>query len=158
MKPPLFIDAIVRAEPYTGMRSAGSLDSQVAKEVAIACLETPDTPHGVRELGRWTGRSPSAISTAMGGLRDAGLLTSAGEALCPDLFHELLAVWRHNSMPLANLPDTESRAAADRLGLGLDGAETIAGWALTDTLAAISWGVPIVATGNYPPDFCAHPC
>ena len=153
VQPPLFIDAIVREEPYAGTRSSGPLDSQVAKEVAIVCLETPDIPHGVRELGRCTGRSPSAISTAMRGLRDAGLLTSAGEALCPDLFHELLAVWRSKSMPLANLPDTESRAAADRLGLGQEAVDTTAGWALTDTLAAISWGVPIVATGNYPPDF-----
>ena len=153
VEPPLFIDTIVRAEPYAKMRSAGPLDSQVAKEVAIACLETPKVPHGVRELARWTGRSPSAISAAMGGLREAGLLTSAGEAMCPDLFHELLAVWRRKPLALANLPDIASRAAADRLGLGLDSANSTAGWALTDTLAAVWWGVPIVAAGNYPPDF-----
>ncbi|KAA0235723.1 MAG: hypothetical protein JJLCMIEE_02049 [Acidimicrobiales bacterium] len=27
------------------------------------------------------------------------------------------------------------------------------GWALTDTLAAASWGMPIVARGDHPPDF-----
>ena len=91
---------------------SGSLDSQVAKEVAIACLLTPDQPHGVRPIARYIDRAPSAVSSAMAGLRDDGLLTSAGEAMVPDLFHELLlTVWRRRAVLLATLPDTGAREA-----------------------------------------------
>ena len=53
VSPPLFVDTRVEcALPMAGGRS-GSLDSQVAKEVAIACLLTPDQPHGIREIARY---------------------------------------------------------------------------------------------------------
>ncbi len=152
VSPPLFIDMLVEsALPPAGGRR-GSLDSQVAKEVAIACLLTPDQPHGVRQIARYIDRVPSAASSAMAGLRDDGLLTSAGEAMVPDLFHTLLTVWRRRAVLLATLPDTGAREAK-RLGLGLDEPEDSTGWALTDTRAAASWGIPIVAAGDYPPDF-----
>ena len=152
VSPPLFVDTLVEsALPMAGGRS-GSLDSQVAKEVAIACLLTPDQPHGVRPIARYIDRAPSAVSSAMAGLRDDGLLTSAGEAMVPDLFHTLLTVWRRRAVLLATLPDTGAREAK-RLGLGLGEPEDSTGWALTDTRAAASWGIPIVAAGDYPPDF-----
>ncbi len=150
--PPLVIDtAVESAEPISA--SAGApLDSQVAKEVAIACLLTPDQPHRVRETARYIDRAPSAVSNAMAGLRDDGLLTSEGEAIVPDLFHELLTLWRKRAVSLAALPDPRARSA-QRLGLGLNEPEDTMGWALTDTIAAASWGVPIVARGDDPPDF-----
>ena len=152
VSPPLIVDTLVESSlPMAGGRS-GSLDSQVAKEVAIACLLTPDQPHGVRQIARYIGRAPSAVSSAMAGLRDDGLLTSAGEAMVPDLFHALLMVWQRRAVPLATLPDTGAREAR-RLGLGLDEPEDATGWALTDTRAAASWGIPIIADGDYPPDF-----
>ena len=151
VSPPLFVDTLVEsALPMAGGRS-GSLDSQVAKEVAIACLLTPDRPHGVRQIARYIGRAPSAASSAMAGLRDDGLLTSAGEAMVPDLFHALLTVWQRRAVLLATLPDAAREAR--RLGLGIDEPEDSTGWALTDTRAAASWGIPIVAAGDYPPDF-----
>jgi len=70
------------------------LSSQVAQEVAIACLLEPDRPHGVREVGAYIDRVPSAVSRAMAGLRAEGLLTSKGEAAVPDLFRELAVRWR----------------------------------------------------------------
>ena len=152
VSPPLFVDTLVEsALPMAGGRS-GSLDSQVAKEVAIACLLTPDQPHGVRQIARYIDRAPSAVSNAMAGLRDDGLLTSAGEAMVPDLFHALLMVWRRRAVPLAALPETGAREVR-RLGLGLNEPEDPTGWALADTRAAASWGIPIVAAGDYPPDF-----
>ena len=152
VSPPLFIDTLVEsALPLAGGRS-GSFDSQVAKEVAIACLLTPGQPHGVRQIARYIDRAPSAVSSAMAGLRDDGLLTSAGEAMVPDLFHALVTVWRRRAVLLETLPDTGAREAG-RLGLGLDEPEDSTGWALTDTRAAASWGIPIVAAGDYPPDF-----
>ncbi len=153
VEPPLIIDT--QMPPTSGTLSApvGPLGSQVAKEVAIACLLTPDQRHGVRQLARQLARAPSAVSAAMNGLRSAGLLTSAGEPMRPDLFHELLSVWRRRPVPLAGLPDPTPGRNATRLGLGLDDIGNTTGWALTDTLAAASWGVPIVARGDHPPDF-----
>ena len=150
--PPLIIDTIVESTAPITRGSSGPLDSQVAKEVAICCLLTPDQPHGVRQVARYIDRAPSAVSHAMSRLRDDGLLTSDGEALIPDLFHELLAVWRRRAVALAASPGTGVQEAR-RLKLGLDEPENSTGWALTDTLAAASWGIPIVARGNHPPDF-----
>ena len=117
--PPLVIDTVVESALLIAGGSGGSLDSQVAKEVAVCCLLTPDQPHGVREVARYIDRASSAVSKAMAGLRDDGLLTSAGEAMIPDLFHALLAVWRRRTIPLTAVPGT-STWEAQRLGLGLD--------------------------------------
>lgn len=152
VEPPVVIHTVFEPEAGSAARAGGSLDSQVAKEVAIACLLTPDQPHGVREIARYIDRAPSAVSNAMAGLRDDGLLTSEGEAMVPDLFHELLSVWRRRAVSLAALPNPRARSA-ERLGLGLDEPEDATGWALTDTVAAASWGMPIVARGDHPPDF-----
>lgn len=151
--PPLIIDTLVLATSGALSAPVGPLESQVAKEVAIACLLAPDQPHGVRQLARQLARAPSAVSAAMSDLRSAGLLTSAGEPMRPDLFHELLSVWRRRPVPLAGLPDPTPGRSATRLGLGLEDVDSATGWALTDTLAAASWGMPIVARGDHPPDF-----
>ena len=153
VEPPLIIDTRVPGASGPLSAPTGPLASQVAKEVAIGCLLTPDQRHGVRELARLLARAPSAVSAAMSGLRSAGLLTSAGEPMLPDLFHELLSVWRRRPVPLAALPDPTPGRDATRLGLGLDDIHSTTGWALTDTLAAASWGMPIVARGDHPPDF-----
>ena len=150
--PPLIIDTVVESTLPEKGGFGKSLDSQVAKEVAICCLLTPDEPHAVRQTARLIGRAPSAVSSAMTGLRDDGLLTAAGEPLIPDLFHELLTVWRRRVVALAALPNAGVEDS-QRLGLGLDEPEHTLGWALTDTRAAASWGMPIIARGDHPPDF-----
>ena len=152
VEPPVVIDTVVESEAPSGPRASGPLDSEVAREVAIACLLTPDQPHGVRETARYISRAPSAVSTAMAGLREVGLLTSSGEAMAPDLFLELMGMWRRRSVPLATVPDAGTRNAM-RFSLGLDQPEDVTGWALTDTLAAASWGMPVVARGDHPFDF-----
>ena len=152
VSPPLIIDTVVESALPMAGGLGGSLDSQVAKEVAIACLLAPDQHHGVHQIARYINRAPSAVSNAMSGLRDDGLLTSAGEAMIPDLFHALLAVWRRRAVALAALPPTSAQNA-QRLGLGLEEPEHTTGWGLTDTLAAASWGIPIFARGDHPPDF-----
>jgi len=128
------------------------LSSQVAQEVAIACLLEPDRPHGVREVATYIDRVPSAVSKAMAGLRAEGLLTSQGEAAVPDLFRELAVRWRRRPVALADVPRTGRGRTNAHLELGLDDLERT-GWALTDTLAAGAWGMPVVARGDYPPDF-----
>jgi len=154
VEPPLIIDTVVPSARAVPAGSNGPLVSQVAKEVAIACLLTPDKPHGVREIARSVERAPSSVSAAMSVLRDDGLLTSAGEVMIPDLFNELLAVWRKRPVPLAALPAVDGRGRRpDQFGLGLDDPEHTQGWALSDTVAAGSWGMPIVGRGDHPPDF-----
>lgn len=152
VSPPLIVDTIVKSALAMARGAGGSLDSQVAKEVAISCLLTPDQPHGVRQIARYINRAPSAVSKAMADLRNDGLLTSTGEAMIPDLFYALLAVWRRRAVSLAALPPANSQQS-HQLALGLEDPEHAAGWALTDILAAASWGIPIIARGNHPPDF-----
>ncbi len=148
---PVKIDAKV---PATAARvEGGTLSSQVGKEVAISCLLQPDQPHGVREVASYIGRAPSAVSNAMAGLRDAGLLTSKGEPAVPDLFRELSVRWQRRPVALNDLPKPGRGSLSRQLAVGLDDVESTVGWALTDTLAAASWGMPIVARGDFPPDF-----
>jgi hypothetical protein len=153
LRPPIVIDVVVPSPARSRSGSTGPLSSQVAKEVAITCLLTPDQPHGVREVASYIERAPSAVSTSMADLRAEGLLTSAGEASVPDLFHELAAVWRRGPVPLADLPRPGAGGMNEQLDLGFDEVEHSAGWALTNTLAAASWAMPVVARGDYPPDF-----
>ncbi|MGH8952961.1 MAG: hypothetical protein ACRDX9_16280 [Acidimicrobiia bacterium] len=150
--PPLVIDADV---PAPGERSAPNppLSSQVTKEVAIACLLTPDHAHGVREVATFLDRAPSAVSKAMADLRNEGFLTSRNEPLVPDLFHELVSVWRVRRYPLRAEPSTSAKNNPLAGDLGLDDPAGTPGWALTETVAAGALGMPVVARGDYPPDF-----
>jgi hypothetical protein len=86
-------------------------------------------------------------------LQAAGLLTDTNEPVCPELFWGLAAVWRRTSVAMARLPEPGRSSATDALGLGLEDVANTVGWALTDTNAAVSWGMPVVARGDYPPDF-----
>lgn len=150
--PPLVIDATVTTEsPSTA--SSAPLAGQVAKEVAIACLLTPDQPHHVREVATFLDRAPSAVSKAMADLRTEGLLTSRNEPLVPDLFHEMVSVWRVRRYPLLAAPSTSAKNNPLARDLGLDDPAESPGWALTETVAAGALGVPVVARGDYPPDF-----
>jgi hypothetical protein len=151
VSPPLVVDTIVHTAGPSGTLTSPPLAGQVAKEVAIACLLTPDEPHGVREVASFIDRSPSAVSETMADLRGEGLLTSQNEPLFPDLFHELVTVWRTRRIALAS-PPTPSVRRALATDLGLDNPEG-EGWALTDTVAASAWGMLVVARGDYPPDF-----
>ena len=151
VEPPLFIDTVVDARSSQHAARSGPLDSQVSKETAIACLLTPAQPHGVREVARFIGRSPGAVSTSMAGLKQAGLLTSRGEPLIPDLFHELATVWRRQPVAMAKMPEPGSEWLDASAVPKADGTPT--GWTLTDTVAAQSWGMPVVAPRGYPPDF-----
>ncbi len=150
--PPILINTTVPASA-TGQVAGAPLASQVAKEVAITVLLTPDQPHRVRDTAAFINRAPSAVSRALAGLRRIGLVTSTGEPIVPDLFDELATVWRRESVALAGLPQPRRRTSNDELALGLVDIESTPGWALTDTLAAASWGMPVVARGDYPPDF-----
>lgn len=154
VSPPVIIDAVVGSADPANRRPRGVLDSQVAKEVAIACLSAPDRKHRVRAVARHLLRAPSAVSNAMSAMREKGLLTSAGEPAVPDLFHELVTAWRPpKPIPLAQCPEPVAGGRATRLRIGIDDIPGQSGWALTGVRAAMAWGMPLVSQGDHPPDF-----
>jgi hypothetical protein len=150
--PSVLIDAGVPATPWDDGPPPPPLASQVARETALACLRHPDRAHGIREVAAFIDRVPSAVSKAMSGMRRAGLLTSRNEVVSPFLFDELAGVWRREPVALAAAPPPAARTH-EQLHLGFDEPPSVADWVVTDTVAAQAWGVPIVATGNHPPDF-----
>ena len=153
VSPPIIIDTAIGSDDPAGRRPRGVLDTQVAKEVAIICLATPDRKHRVREVSRQLLRAPSAVSNAMSAMREQGFLTSAGEPAIPDLFHELVAAWRPpNPVSLAACPEPVVSGRATRLRIGIDDIAGETGWALTGVRAAMAWGMPVVAQGDHPPD------
>lgn len=146
--PQIVIDAEVPTEHTES--SPHPLDSPTGRDVAIACLVTPKREHKVREVARWIGRDPGGVSRLMGQLRQLGLLRPDGRPVAPDLFNELSVRWFRTQVPLVTMPMLPDLDAQLHLGLGNLAAP---GWALTDTVAAQVWGAPVVARGDYPPDF-----
>ncbi|MHB1536064.1 MAG: transcriptional regulator [Acidimicrobiales bacterium] len=158
--PRVRIDAQV-APAFSGFGAlTPALAGEAAKEAAIVLLGQARTGLGVRELARVIDRAPSTVSAVLDRLRSDGLITSRNEPVVPDLFWELAGFWRHTAVPLADLPRPGQAGRTDRLHLGFGyrsgGREwqlDPAGWALTDTVAAAAWGMPVVADSTYPPDF-----
>jgi hypothetical protein len=147
--PGVFVDTDV--EPMVGSGALSPpFEGEVAKEVAIAILNEPSVNHGPRSLARKIGRVPSAVAGVLDRLRSNDLLTSANEPMVPELFWALAGIWRRGRTPLANEPEPGRASQSKLLQLGLH--EDV-GWALADTLAAQAWGMPIVVSSNYPPDF-----
>lgn len=151
LPPGVLIDA--DTDPGLGPgRSSLPFEGEVVKEVAIVLLTEPTSRLGPRAIARITSRSPGAVAGALGRLRENGLVTSKDEPAIPDLFWALAGVWRRRPTPMAKLPMPGDRRTTDLLQLGLDETE-FEGWALTDSVAAQAWGMPIVLNSGYPPDF-----
>jgi hypothetical protein len=134
------------------IKASSPLDGEVAKEVALILLDKPDVVSGVRSIARTIQRAPSAVANALKRLRGAGLVTSANEPVTPELFWELAAVWRRAPIALASAPRPVEARTTDPLNLGLK-PDVELGWALTDSSAARAWGMPLVLSSDYPPDF-----
>jgi DNA-binding transcriptional ArsR family regulator len=133
-------------------KSSLPLDGEVAKEVALILLDKPDSIAGVRSIARAIQRAPSAVATALERLRDAGLATSANEPIIPELFWELATVWTRAPIALGSAPRPGEARTTDPLQLGVE-LDAPLGWALTDSAAARAWGMPLVLSSEYPPDF-----
>ena len=149
--PGVLVDVPVPPAPDGPSAPRNPLNGSVALEIACELLISPDRQRAVRELARTLNRSPSSISAAMSGLRDARLVTARGEAVIPQLFWETAAVWKPASTELARLSIIDDPAIASALKTGRDDPEG-PGWALTDSLAAAAYGAPTGVRTDYPPD------
>ncbi len=147
------IDADVR--PAARARSVRSQASSVRGRgglaFAFAALMHPDEVPSVRAVARANGLAPSSVSDGRKALLSASLLRRDGTALVPELFWALEEAWRPQFVALDRYPHPDVDDAV-RLDIGMGDAKR-PGWALTDTLAAIAWGAPLVAQGSYPPEF-----
>jgi hypothetical protein len=150
--PGVFIDArIGSAEPVIGLPRE-PLAGAVGLELASLLLMHPARSYGVREAAAELARAPSSVSQELSRLRTAGLTDASNRPVLPDLFHALSRRWRPLSVDVATVPEPGASPINDALRLGLDDPEHQPGWALGDTLAAIAYGAPVGATGDYPPD------
>jgi hypothetical protein len=125
----------------------------VGLEVACAMLLDPKRQASVRGLARQIGRSASAVSVAVDGLRRDQLVTKGGIPAVPELFWATVSVWKPVSTEVARLSIIDDPAIADALHTGWADPIGKVGWALTDSLAAASYGAPIGVSAHYPPDF-----
>lgn len=148
----VFIDADVpRVKGRT--ERADAFSGSAGLEVACSLLLEPDVPHGVRDLARSLGRSPSTVSDVLATLRRQGLVGADSIAVLPNLFWETASAWRPSEIPLRDLPRPGTGSVNAALQLGFDEIETERGWALTGTLAAAIYGAPIATRSDHPPDF-----
>ena len=172
----LFVDASFAADPgalaHAHARSRDVLSSEVGIAVALELLIRPEHVPTGRPLAARIGRSPSATAQALADLRERSLIRASGSPLVPELFWELAAHWRPSTVAVANLPDPRDLEYGGALAydpdhttavpvVAADATAALAapvppldpGWAVGDTVAAQSWGAPVVAARNYPPDF-----
>jgi hypothetical protein len=85
--------------------------------------------------------APSTISTTVRRLAEAGLVDETGAAVAPELFWELVAVWRKDRTWLLRRPDAKQHVPNDPLAPS---------WRMTGTAAAAAYGAPLVAAGEGP--------
>lgn len=150
--PGVFIDArISPAGPAIDV-SREPLAGTVGLELASLLLMQPIRSYGVREAAAELTRAPSSVSLELSRLREAGLIDASNRPVSPELFLALSRRWRPLSVDVATAPEPGTSPINDALRLGLDDPEHRPGWALGDTLAAIAYGAPLSATGDYPPD------
>jgi hypothetical protein len=151
----LFIDVDVPAVNDRAGR-VNAFSGSAGLEIACSILLEPDIPHGIRDLARSLGRSPSTVSEVLGVLRRQDLVSPDGKAVLPALFWEAASAWRTRAVPLLDLPRPGAGGEGSvnaALGLGFDDVEAQPGWALTGTLAAVAYGAPVAARSDHPPDF-----
>ncbi len=151
------IDADVA--PVSGRAErAHPLSGKAGLEVATALLMEPASGFAVRELARRLGRSPSTVSEVLAALRRDGLIDDRHRVEGTGLFWQVADRWPATRVYLARLPAPgEDATFTGPLRLGLDDAETTAGWALADSAAAVVYSAPLaVRTGQlldfYVPD------
>lgn len=144
----------VEVEPVTVRADrSDALSGRAGLEVATALLMEPQREFAVRELGRALGRSPGTVSEILAALRREGLIDSKNLVLDAQLFWRVEEHWAGPPTLLTQLPSPGDATLSKALRLGLDGAIDGAGWALTDTAAAVAYGAPMAIRSGQLLDF-----
>lgn len=149
----VFIDTDVQPDlrPETTRPSSGPVIRGRAGVAAVsALLLRPDDPMGVSEIARRVDLNPSSISRALAAIADAQLAQQIGRGryrpLVPELFWALAEVWpRRGSSVVLALEELDD----PRLGLNVATLEG-PGLAQGGARGAVSWGAPLMLTGDYP--------
>lgn len=143
-QPGLRIDATVRPRiaPEPGARTRNPF-TPAGRALALWLLVHPDEPASPREIARQIDISPGQVSNLLAALTAHALLRRDRRPLVPELFWALVEQWKPERYALlAGLP-TE----------GLDAPELRReSWVLTDAVAGVAAGVPLVVGGDHPPD------
>ncbi len=140
---------VAKLRSPAGERVLGPIRSRAGIAYLAAALERPDETPVLRAVARRAGLSHVALSNARASLIEAGLVDENGRPLESTTFEALAESWPADAVAVAAAPQSENAAV---LGLHEDD-PTVHGWALSDTLGAISWGAHIAVTAGYPPDF-----
>lgn len=150
--PGLFVDAAVPAMRESSLRSA-PLAGRVGVEVAAQLLLSPDQSARVRQIATELGRAPSSVSHTLTAMQEAGLIDAHRRPAVPELFWELAAIWQPIQADVKTVPAQGDGAVNDALKLGLDAIATTVGWALSESVAAATYGAPVALRSDHPPDF-----
>ena len=158
------IEADIAAAPRP-RRAAGNAAVRGASGLSagLAALLTPDEPPRVRETARAAGLSHTAISLALGQLRDANLVDGSSRAVLPDLFEAVVDAWQWPTTTDTRIPppgDRRLEAVGVRfagpfydnlteLDIAVDHADAQprdanAGWAMVGAQAAVAYGADVV--------------
>lgn len=147
-----FIDALVPADQRSPSSASTrpAISGRAGLAAAAALLMHPNEPTAVGTVAAAAGMNPSSISRAMSTLADAQLAEQISrgryQPLAPELFWILADVWPSARTSLhLSLDDLSD----PRLGAHSDNLEA-AGWAIGGERGAVSWGAPLVLTGDYP--------
>lgn len=100
-----------------------------AVALALAVLQRPDEPPGVREIARLSAMAPSTISRARTHLAQAALIGSDGTPVLPELFWATSDAWVVHGVSVDREPGGE-------------------GWIAAGDAAAAAWGAPLLGTSR----------
>lgn len=114
------------------------------RDLSLWLLAHPTESASPRKLHRELGISAGQISNLLQALEGENLLRKDRTPLLPELFWALAEHWSPRRHALASLPTEAERAAATELRADR--------WVLTDTVAAVALGAPVVAGSSAPPD------
>ncbi|TRW47687.1 helix-turn-helix domain-containing protein [Georgenia yuyongxinii] len=148
----LVVDAEVRPVKERPQR-VDALAGKVGMEVATALLMRPERPVVVRELARELGRSPSTVSEVLATLRRDEVVDAKKVVAATRLFWQVADRWSGPRELLATIPAPGHASLASPLRLGLEDVEHVAGWALTDSAAAVAYGAPLAFRSGQVLDF-----
>lgn len=148
----LVVDADVLPMQARAVRTK-ALSGKVGLEVATALLLQPRRPSSVRGLARELQRSASTVSEVLTALRREHLIDDNNAVSDSRLFWMVAERWRTPRVNLATVPPIDDPSVTVPLQVGLGDVEHQAGWALTDSAAAVAYGAPIALRAETTLDF-----